>query len=141
MARKLLMIGMALIGFTLALGSNAWAEHGRSGKDRRNDNTYHQNTKTPPGNHYGWEKGRGNPHRDKYPHRPEYRHRDRDHRWDRDDRYRDRRRDDRRQRQVVEKHVYHHYSKDDRDDDDRFNVAVSVIDQVFRVAVAVSGTR
>ena len=141
MTRKLLMIGIALVGFTLAFGSNAWAENGRGGKDRRNDKVYHQNDKTPAGNHYGWQKGKGNPHKDSYQRRPEYRHRDRDHRWDRDhhrDRYR---RDYHHQRPVVEKHVYHHYSSDESYDDDRFNVAVSVIDQVFSVAVAVSGTR
>jgi len=130
MTRKLLMIGIALVGFTLALGSNAWAEQGRGGKGHRNDKGYHYNAKTPPGHHYGWEKGRGNPHRDGYRHRPEYRHRDRHPHRD----YHPRKR-------VVEKHVYHHYSSDDRYDDDRVNVAVSVIDQFFSVAVAVSGRR
>jgi len=139
MTRKLLMIGIALVGFTLALGSNAWAEHGRGGKDRRNDKTYHRNIKTAPGNHYGWEKGKGNPHKNVNRHRPAYRHRD--HRWDRDDRNRHRQRDLRPPRRVVEKHVYHHHSNDGRYDDSRFNVAVSVIDQVFSVAVAISGTR
>jgi len=129
MTRKLLMIGIALVGLILALGSNAWAENGRGGKDRRNDKIYHQNDKTPPGNHYGWEKGKGNPHKDNYRYRQEYRPRDR---YQRDYHH---------PRPVVEKHVYHHYSSDERYDDDRFNVAVSVIDQVFSVAVAVSGSR
>jgi hypothetical protein len=137
MTRKLLMIGIALVGFTLAFGSNAWAENGRGGKDRKDGKAYHQTSKTPPGNHYGWEKGKGNPHQDSYQRRPEYRHRDRDDRWDRD-----RRRDYDYKRPVVEKHVYHHYRSDERyDDDSGFNVAVSVIDQVFSVAVAVSGIR
>ena len=129
MKRKLLMIGIALIGFTLALGSNAWAENGRGGKDHRDHTAYHQNDKTPAGNHYGWEKGRGNPHKDSNQRRPEYQHRDRYHR------------DYHHQRPVVEKRVYHYYSSDESYDDDGFNVAVSVIDQVFRVVVAVSGTR
>jgi hypothetical protein len=130
MTRKLLKTGIALVGIALALGSNAWAEQGRGGKDHRNDKGYHYNAKSPSGHHYGWEKGRGNPHRDDYRHRPEYRHRDRHPHRD----YHPRKR-------VVEKHVYHHYSSDDRYDDDRVNVAVSVIDQFFSVAVAVSGTR
>lgn len=141
MTRKLLMIGITLIGLTMAFGSNAWAEHGRGGKDHRDGKVYHQTNKTPQGHHYGWEKGKGNPHRDGYQHRPAYRHRDRDHRWERKhdrDRYH---RDYHHQRPVVEKHVYHYYSSDERCDDDRFNVAVSVIDQVFSVVVAVSGAR
>jgi len=139
MTRKLLMIGIALVGFTLAFGSNAWAGQDKGGKRHKNDKAYHQNQKTPPGNHYGWEKGKGNPHKNSNQRRPEYR--DRDHRWDRDRNYRDRYRDYRHKRPDVEKHVYHYYSSDDRYDDDRFNVAVSVIDQVFSVAVAVSGSR
>ena len=135
MTRKLLMIGIALVGFTLALGSNAWAENGRGGKERRNDRVYQHNDKTPPGHHYGWEKGKGNPHRDNDRHRPQYRHQERYHH------YRNRQGDDCQHRPVVEKHVYHHYSSDERYDDDSFNVAVSVIDQVFSVAVAVSGSR
>jgi len=129
MTRKLLITGITLIGFTLALGSNAWAEQGRKGKQHKNDKNYHQSYKTPPGHHYGWEKGKGNPHKDSNQRRPEYRHRDRYHR------------DYHHKRPVVEKHVYHHYSSDESYDDDRFNVAVSVIDQVFSVAVAVSGSR
>lgn len=136
MTRKLLMMGIALVGFTLASGSNAWAEHGRGGKDHRNDKGYYHNAKTPPGHQYGWEKGRGNPHR------PEYRHRQRD--------YQPRKRvvekhvyhhPPRHDRRIVEKHVYHHYRGDAGCDRDRFNVAVAVIDQFFGVAVAVSGTR
>ena len=139
MTRKLIMIGIALVGIMLALGSNAWAENGRGDKNRRDGKTYHQTDKTPSGNHYGWEKGIGNPHRDNYQHRPEYR--PRDHRWERNRHDRDCRRDYYHQKPVVEKHVYHHYGSDDRSDDNSFNVAVSVIDQVFSVAVAVSGTR
>ena len=142
MTRKLLMIGIALVGLTLALGSNAWAEHGRGGYDRRGDNGYHQNDRTPPGHHYGWEKGRGNPHRKGYPHRTEYRHRDQyrhhppkrveKHIYHHSPRY---------DRRIVEKHVYHHYRGDDGCDRDRINVAVSVVDRFFGVAVAVSGRR
>lgn len=140
MTRKLLMIGITLVGLTMAFGSNAWAENGRSGKDRRNDKAYHQNYKTPSGHHYGWEKGKKNPHKDSYQHRPEYR--DRDNRWDINRHYRDRyHRGYHHQRPVVEKHVYHHYSTNERYDDDSFNVAFSVIDQVFSVALAANGTR
>ena len=136
MTRKLLIIGITLVGLTMAFGSNAWAENGRGGKDRRNGKAYHQNYKTPPGNHYGWEKGKGNPHKDSNQRRPEYRGRDRDHHRDRYHRdYHHHR------RPVVEKHVYPHYSSDKRYDDNNFNVAVSIIDQVFSVAVAVSGSR
>jgi len=133
MTRKLLMVGIALVGLTLAFGSNSWAGQDKGGKQHKNDKAYHQSQKTPSGNHYGWEKGKGNPHRNSYQPRPEYR--DRDYRWDRD------RRDYHHQRPVVEKHVYHHYSSDESYDGDSFNVAVSVIDQVLSVAVAVNGTR
>ena len=137
MTRKLLMIGIALVGLTLALGSNAWADgHGKGSKTRGNDKVYQQNHKTPPGNHTGWEKGKGNPHQNRYQNRPEYRDYDRDDRWSRD-----RDRDYHHKRPVVEKHVYHHYSSDERYDDGNFNVAVSIIDQVVSVAVAVSGAR
>jgi len=146
MLRKFMMIGIALIGFTLALGSNAWADRGRGDRGHRNDKGYHHNYKTPPGHHYGWQKGKGNPHRDRYQHRREYRHRDRDHRWDRDryrgHHYRDRHYKGRHyHKRVVEKHVYHHYPKHRRHYDDRFNIAVSVIDDFFGVGVAVSGRR
>jgi hypothetical protein len=40
----------------------------------------------------------------------------------------------------VEKHVYHHYRIHDRHDG-YFNVAVSVVDDLFGVGVAVGGTR
>ena len=131
MTRKLLIIGIALVGLTLALGSNAWADgHGKGGQNRGNDKTYHQTYKIPPGNHYGWEKGKGNPHQSHYQQRREYRHQEQDHRRVYDHK-----------RPVVEKHVYHHYSSDERYDDGNFNVAVAIIDQVFSVAVAVSGAR
>ena len=131
MKRKLLMIGIALIGFTLALGSNAWADgHGNGSKNRGNDKAYQQNYKTNPGNHNGWEKGKGNPHQNRCEQRREYRHQGQDHHRNNDHK-----------RPVVEKHVYHHYSNDERYDDGNFNVAVSIIDQVFSVAVAVSGAR
>jgi len=139
MKRKLLIIGIALIGMAIAFGSNAWAGQDRGGKQHKKDRNYHQSYKTPAGNHYGWDKGKGNPHNDIYQHRPEYRDRYRDDRWNRDRHYRDRYR--KYNHKVVEKHVYHHCSSDDRYDDDGFNVAVSVIDQFLSVAVAVSGTR
>ncbi len=152
MVRKLTMIGIALIGFTLAMGSNAWADRDRGDRGHRNDKGYHHNYKTPKGHHYGWDKGKGNPHRDRYEHRREYRHRDRydrwgrDHRWDRDRHHRDRDRDHRykghhHRKRVVEKHVYHHAPKHRRHHDEHFNIAVSIIDQAFGVAVAVGGRR
>ena len=131
MTRKLLIIGIALVGLTLALGSNAWADgHGKGGKNRGNDKTYHQTYETPPGNHNGWEKGKGNPHQNSYQQHREYRHQQQDHH-----------RDYNHKKPVVEKHVYHHYSSDERYDDGNFNVAVAIIDQVFSVAVAVNGAR
>ena len=137
MKRKLLMVGIALIGLTLSLGSNAWADdHGQGGKNRGDDKAYHRNDKTPPGNHYGWENGKGNPHKDRYDHRPDNLRRDRD-----DHRPASYRRDYHHRVPVVEKRVYHHYSSAARNDGGIFNVAVSVIDQVFSVAVAVSGPR
>ena len=98
MVRRLMIISISLIGLTLALGSNAWADRGRGDRGHRTDNGYHHNYKHPSGHHYGWDKGKRNPHRDRFQHRREYRHRDRHHRWDRD-RYRDR---------------YHRYSSYDR---------------------------
>lgn len=133
MTRKLLMIGIALIGITLAFGSNAWAERGRGGKGgkgNRHDKAYHHNAKSPSGHHYGWEKGKGNPHRDRYQSRPDYRHRDRNYRNGRHPRKR-----------VVEKHVYHHTRRPVRHHDARFNIAFSVIDNAFGAVVAVGGRR
>jgi len=133
MTRKLVWTGIALFGITLALGSNAWADQDRGGRGHRNDNGYHQKHKNPPGHHFGWHKGKGNPHKDRYHRRPAYR--DRDHH--------DRGRYPRGQhsKRVVERHIYHHYTSDDRCDDDRFNLAISVIDEFLGVAVAVSGSR
>ena len=119
MTRKLLMIGIALVGFTLALGSNAWAGHARGAKRHKGEKVYHHNHKSPAGHHYGWEKGRGNPHRQAYRHRDRHPHYG---------------------KRVVERHVYHHTRRDDRRDD-RFRIAVSVTDQFLGVAVAVSGSR
>ena len=123
MTRKLLIIGVALIGFTLALGSNAWAEDGKRGKRHKNDRRYHQSYKTPPGHHYGWEKGKRNSHKSRYRHFPAYRLRD-PHR-----------------RPVVEKHVYHHYRSpsEDLQNNSGLNVTFSVIDNVLSIAVAVNG--
>jgi hypothetical protein len=135
-----MMMGIALVGLTLAFGSNAWADNGRGGKGQKNDKSYHQSYKTPQGHHYGWQKGKGNPHKDRYQHRPEYRHRDRHpqrrvvekhvyHHYPRQN------------HRVVEKHVYHHYPKPDRHRVGHFNIAVSVIDRAFGVAVAGGGRR
>ena len=120
MTRKRLIIGIALLGISLTFGGNAWAGQGQGGKRLMNVKTYHQHYKTPPGHHYGWEKDNKNPHQPRYQHYPTSR--DRDH-------YR---------RPVVEKHIYHHYRSEDHQDESRFNIAVSVIDNVLGFAVAVS---
>ena len=122
MTRKRLILGIAILGISLTFGGNAWAGQGQGGKRHKNDKTYHQSYKTPPGHHYGWEKGKKNPHSSRYRQPPAYRHRDH-HR-----------------RPVVEKHVYHHYRSEGRQDDGRFNIAVSVIDNALGFAVAVSRT-
>ncbi len=146
MTRKLIFTGIALIGFTLALGSNAWADHDRGKRGHRGDHKYHHKYKDHPGHHYGWHKGKGNPHRYRYKHRGAYCHRDRDHDWYRDRHHRwqyhrDRTYKGRHHRErVVEKHVYHHHPKRHRYDDDRSSFAFMVIDQVLGVAVAVGGT-
>ncbi|MGD9251630.1 MAG: hypothetical protein PVG19_10425, partial [Desulfobacterales bacterium] len=84
MTRKLIMTSIVLVGFVLALGSNAWADRDRGKKGHRNGKDHHYKCKNPPGHHYGWHKGKWNPHRDRYQHRRAYHHRDRHHRWDRD---------------------------------------------------------
>ena len=122
MTRKRLIIGIAMLGISLTLGGNAWAGQDQGDKRHKNEKGYHQRYKTPPGHHYGWEKGKKNPHQFRYRPAPAYRHRDH-HR-----------------RPVVEKHVHHHYRSEGRQDDNRFNIAVSVIDNVLGVAVAVSRT-
>ena len=42
MTRKLILIGIVLVGFVLALGSNAWAGHGKIGKHHYYGKGYHQ---------------------------------------------------------------------------------------------------
>ena len=122
MTRKRLIIGIATLGIAFTFGGNAWAGQDQGGKRLKNDKTYHQHCKTPPGHHDGWEKGKKNPHQSRYRHTLACR--DRDH-------YR---------RPAVEKHVCHHYQSEERQDDGRFNIAVSVIDNVLGFAVAVSRT-
>jgi len=100
MVRRLLIIGISLVGFTMALGSNAWADRYSGDRGHRADKGYHHNYKTPKGHHYGWDKGKRNFHKDRYQHHREYRHRDRDQRWGRD-RHRDRHYRDR----------YHHHKR------------------------------
>ena len=122
MTRKLLITGIALIGFTLALGNSAWAGQGKGGNRHQEDGQYHQTAKEPSGHHYGWEKGKKNPHKPRFRDYPVDRHRD-DHR-----------------RPVIEKHVYHHYQGEASQDDGQFNVAVSLIENAISIAVAVSRT-
>ena len=91
MVRRLMIISISLVGLTLALGSNAFADRYRGDRGHRPDNGYHHTYKTPKGHHYGWDKGKRYLHRDRYRNHSEYRHRDRDHRWGRDrHHYRDR---------------------------------------------------
>lgn len=122
MTRKLLLTGIALVGFTLALGSNAWAGQDKGGNRHQEKGQYHQAAKTPPGHHCGWEKGKKNPHKPRYRDCPVYPHRDH-HR-----------------RPVVEKHVYHHYQSEASQNHGQFNVAVSLIENAISIAVAVSNT-
>jgi hypothetical protein len=124
MKRKLIIAGIVLVGFLLALGSNSWAGEGRD-DHRRGGESYHQRGwKTPPGNHYGWEKGRGNPHKHVHRHQPPCHHR-----------YHNRR------PVVIEKHVYHHYKGRDRYSDGSYNIAASLLNQAFEISVAMSGVR
>ncbi len=145
MARRLVIIGIALIGFTLTFGSKVWADHDRGTRWHRSDGDCHHKYKSPSGHHYGWQKGRKYLRWDRHNHRRAYRHRDRDHSWYRDrhhrwHRYRDRYyKGHHHRKRVVEKHVYHHYPKSYRKDD-RSSIAFMVIDQVLGVAVAVGGT-
>lgn len=141
MVRKLMITVTALMGFTLAIGGNAWADRDRGDRGHRDDKVYHHNDKTPPGYHYGWDKGKGNPHRDRYEHRREYPHRDRDHRWGSEGDHRWNR--DRHHRWDRDRHSRDRYRDHRRHDrhDGRFRLGVSVIDDLFGVAVAVSGSR
>ncbi|MCP3955079.1 MAG: hypothetical protein GY697_23090 [Desulfobacterales bacterium] len=162
MVRKITVIGIALIGITLASGGNAWAERNRGDKGQRNDKGYHQKHKNPPGHHYGWKKGNGNPHRDRhykgrhqrkhsvkkhvYHHVPKRHHRV-EKRVYRHGPKRHRRVEKRVYRHVpkrhrrVEKRVYHHYPKRQIAHGDQFNIAFSVVDEFFGFGMAVSSNR
>ncbi|MFZ7128094.1 MAG: hypothetical protein ACOWWM_18195 [Desulfobacterales bacterium] len=124
MKRKLIYIIVALVGFIFAFGSNSWADRGRDGHRKDIGRNHHQISKTLPGHHNGWVKGRGNPHRPAYSHRrpPVVRHYHH---------YRP---------VVVEKHV-HHYHGRDRRHDGHYSVAASIIDHAFGISVGVSGRR
>ena len=127
MLRKRVVIGIALIGFTLSMASNAWGDRDRGDRGHRRDKGYHHSYKTPQGHHYGWVKGKGNPHRDRYDHRGEYRYRDRDHRWNRDRNHRwDR--DRQRHRHYRDRDHYRrdrHYRSHARHDS-RFRLGISI---------------
>ncbi|MGD9329953.1 MAG: hypothetical protein PVJ53_01505 [Desulfobacterales bacterium] len=104
MTRKIILTSIVWVGFVMAFGSNAWADHDRGKRGHRSDKGYHHKFKNPPGHHYGWQKGKGNPHRDRYQHRRVYRYRDGDgHYRNHQDRYYKRHHNHKR---VVEKHVY-----------------------------------
>ncbi len=124
MKRKLIIVGVVLVGFALALGSRSWAGEGRD-DHRRGGERYHQRGwKAPHENHYGWEKGRGNPHKCVHRHQPACRHRCHHQRP-----------------VVVERHVYHHYEGRDRDAHGSYNIAASLLNQAFEISVAVKGIR
>ena len=122
MTRKLLIIGIVWGGLVMAAGSSAWAGQGRDNQRHRDQKSCHQTVKTPLGQHRGWEKGRYNPHPSTCNNDRRYRH------------------TDYHRRAVVEKHVHHYHVDRGYRDDNHFSLAVSVIDQVIGVAVAVSAT-
>jgi hypothetical protein len=119
MKRKLLAAGITLVGLTLALGSNAWA--GLAGKGRSHDRTFTQKCQTPPGHHYGWEK-RPKVHNRSHRQRPAVVHQHHP------------------RRPVVKNHIHHHYGSDARQEERRFNLEVSVLEDILGVAVALSRT-
>ncbi|MFZ7127159.1 MAG: hypothetical protein ACOWWM_13480 [Desulfobacterales bacterium] len=121
MTRKLIIIGVALVGFVLGMGSNSWADRGRD-EHRKNDRNHHQVSKAPSGQHYGWEKGKGNPHRPDYRHRSATYHRDQNH-----------------HRPVIVKKPARHYQGRDRHDNGRYSVAAAIMDHAFAISIAVSG--
>ena len=122
MVRKLMVIGIALVGLTLALGSNAWADPGR-GKGHGHAKGYHQKHRVSPGPYHRGYCDRGRHHDRRVVEKHVYHH------YPRHD------------RRVVEKRVYHHYPRPDRRPGGHFNIAVSVIDHAFGVAVAAGGRR
>ena len=92
MVRKITVIGIALIGISLAFGGSAWADRNRGDRGLRNDKGHHPTYKNPPTHHYG----KGNPHRNRH-YRGHQRHR---HYKGHSQR-----------RHSVRKHVYHHGPK------------------------------
>lgn len=123
MTRKLILVSIVLVGFVLALGSNAWAGHGRHGKQHLYGKGYHQCQKSHHGQHYGWAKGKRHHNKRCYGRHRAYRHRDH-HRP-----------------VVVEKHVYHNYqSEEPVEENDGIKFAFSVADEVFGITVEVSST-
>lgn len=134
MVRKITVIGIALIGISLASGGNAWAERNKGDRGQRNDKVYHHKDKNPPGHHYGWEKGKGNPHRNRH-----YR----DHQRKRHYKVRHQR------KYVVKKHVkrrspehhrrvvkqVHHHVPERRPSLDDFNLARALFDPIYGTRV------
>lgn len=110
MVRKITMIGVALIGVTLAFAGNAWADRDRGDGGHRNDRG---------GNHYGWGKGHGNLHQGHNRFRghglPARHHR--------------------------EKNDYHHHHRPCPLYGGHFHIGMSVADNVFGFAMAVSENR
>ena len=123
MTRKLILAGIVLIGFTLALGSNAWADRGRYCKGHKYAKYHHHCHKAHHGHHYGWDKGRKHHPRRCYRHHRARRHRDHVVR-----------------RKVVEKHVYHHYPRETAVAEDGVKFVFSVADALLGVSVEVNSS-
>ncbi len=122
MTRKLIRTGIVMVGFALALGSNAWAGHGRHAKRYHYDKGYHHGHKPHHGHPYGWTKGKRHYHKRCYRHHRAYRHRG----------YH-------RRPTVIEKHVYHHYAGEDSvEENESFKFAFSLADEVFGIFVEIS---
>ena len=125
MTRNFLILGIALIGLTLALGSNAWAGHGRNNKSHHDHKIGRHCHNGHHGHHYGWSKGKRHPHRKCYRHHRARRHRDHG-----------------RRPVVQEKHIYHHYQRKEPRyiEDSGFKFVFALADEVLGIAVAVSGS-
>ena len=122
MLRKLLILGSALVGFTLAVGSYAWADHGRYGKRHYHGKSYNHCHRDRPVHHHGWDRNWRHHHHHGYRHHRACRYRDRF-----------------RRPAVVEKHVYHHYPRREPVEENRFKFAISVVDEILGYSFEVSG--
>ncbi len=122
MTRKLILIGIVLVGFVLVLGSHVWAGHGKHGKRHHYDKGCHKYHKAHHGHHYGWKRWKRHHRRHHYRHHRPYRHRD----------YRP---------VVVEKHIYHEYRTEEPEpatEEEGFRFAFSAADEAVGISVEVS---